>query len=224
MARIVRIEVEYGRTVRPADYESKSARAAVHLAAEENESLEPVQIDGAFKDLITRVHRAVGLGPIAGATKDDDKKANPTPPASSEEVTANGKADASLGTQDAPEGSSEEELPEKPKRGKGHKDPGKPGRPVGSKNKKKPIAEDTSDTEDTLEGELNGEEVSVGDVRNTLSVKYEEMKKKGKGAEVLAVLKKYNPDAQKYRALEEIVTAMDQVTRATVIQDLKALT
>lgn len=127
MGQITKIEVEYRRTVQPAQFESKSAAAIIGVGFSEDETPDPdAQLEAAFEMAVRHVHGQLGLE-VKPAKKAVPKKA------------------AGRNISDNLEDRVEEEPAKKP---------AKRGRPKGSTNKKKAEEPAAPEAREISDGEL----------------------------------------------------------------------
>lgn len=96
MGKVTNLTVEYGRTVQPKDYESKTAKAIIGVAFADDEHIDTdTELEAAFDYAVKHVHNTLGLG---GSTLVKTKPA----PAKKPETKAEPKEDPAAIVDDTP--------------------------------------------------------------------------------------------------------------------------
>lgn len=97
MGKVTNLTVEYGRTVQPKDYESKTAKAIIGVAFADDEHIDTdTELEAAFDYAVKHVHNTLGLGEAAPA------KAKPAPAKKPETKVEEPKEDPAAIVDDTP--------------------------------------------------------------------------------------------------------------------------
>lgn len=217
MSRLVKVEIEYSRTVQPVSYESKGAKATFALAPTDDSGvIDPSEIDSLFALAIDKVHTAVGLKKATPVSATTDPE-----PALSQKIAEKAEKPA-LNTVEKTSTEVEEEIPTG-KRGRGR--PPKKTNAASVVDEEEPVEPAPAPAKaepEEVDPFAEVEEITVGTIRNAAKKKYDELKADGRGKEVSDLLAKHSA-APSGSDLQTVISGMSQEQRQVFLTQLEKL-